>query len=343
MGKFLCYSELYETIQRLSSQAKEILWVSSFGLGTNAHAILSLEILKNPPKDIRFVFPLNDKTVEHSEINPYEIQYLREHFKDRVKAYDKVHSNIFIFDDSALITSSELTETAFSSSINVGVLIEDSEVEKIKTFFAQNLWENAKSIGDLRNHKKIWSLNLKNEAKKVISRSKLVKEHTNILGWSDEYANKWYIGVLNRFPDKTDNKIRKETNWGSELVIVGDVGYNAYRELKLGDLTYIADLNRQRGKILIQSVRLYDKIRFETDEGDLHFACQVLNNFILERNQFYDLLKNINLRPRTYEAKLNPEQLKLLSETLSNIKQKRRKIKSKPSKKTNNKKARIKR
>ena len=338
MAKFLSHSELYETIQRLSSQSKETLWVSSLELGTDAHKILSQEILKCPPIDIRLVFPLNDTTVKNSDINPYELQYLREHFKDSVKAYDKVESNIFVFDNGALITSAELTETAFSSGINVGVLIENAEINKIKNFFTEKLWQNAKSIGDLKNHKKMWSLN----QKKATCRLKKIKEHTNILDWSDECANKWYIGVLNRFPEKTVQKIRKETNLGKERLIVGDVGYNAFRELKLGDLIYIADLNKQRGKILIQLARVYDKIRLETDEGDLHLASQVLNKFVLERDQFYDLLKNIKIRPRAYEAKLNIEQLKLLSETLSTIKPKRKKRKTKPSKCKKIKKKRIK-
>jgi len=338
MAKFLSYSELYEIIQRLSSQSKETLWVSSLQLGTDAHKILSQEILKCPPVDIRFVFPLNDTTVKHSEINPYELQYLREHFKDSVKACDRVESNIFIFDNASIVTSAELIETDFSSGINVGVLIENAEINKIKNFFTENLWQYAKSIGDLKNHKKLWSLN----KKKATCRLKKIKEHTNILDWSDECANKWYIGVLNRFPEKTVQKIRKETNLGKELLIVGDVGYNAFRELKLGDLIYIADLNKQRGKILIQLARVFDKIRLETDEGDLHLASQVLKKFVLERDQFYHLLKNIKIRPRAYEAKLNIEQLKLLSETLSTIKPKRKKRKDKPLKCKKSKKKRIK-
>ena len=112
--------------------------------------------------------------------------------------------------------------------------------------------------------------------------------------------------------------------------------------LNSDDLIYIADLNKQRGKILIQLARVYDKIRLETDEGDLHLASQVLNKFVLERDQFYDLLKNIKIRPRAYEAKLNIEQLKLLSETLSTIKPKRKKRKNKPSNCKKGKKKRIK-
>jgi hypothetical protein len=342
MSKFLSYTELYETIQQLSSRTEEILWVSSLQLGTNAHKIFSQEILKKPPSNVRFVFPLTDITVENGEINPYEIQFLRERFRDSVKAYDGVHSNIFIFDNLALVTSADLTESAFTNSLEVGVALDGPEVEKIKTFFTQNIWQNAKSVCDLRNQKKIWNLS-QNKAVKQIKRSlKRAKTHTNITDWSDECTNTWYIGILNRFPSNTVRKIIKETNLGNELLIVGDVGYNAFRELRLGDLTYIADFNKLRGKILIQIARVYDKIKAETDDGDLHLAGQVLKNFVLERNQFFDLLKKISIRPRAYEAKLNADQLRLLSETLATIKTKRKKSKNKPPKSSIAKKAKTK-
>jgi len=342
MSKFLSCAELYETIQQLSSRTEEILWVSSLQLGTNAHKIFSQEILKKPPSNVRFVFPLTDKTVERGEINPFEIQFLRERFKDSVKAYDGVRSNIFIFDDLALITSADLTESAFANNLEVGVVLDGLEVEKIKTFFTQTLWQNAKSVSDLKNQKTVWNLHHEKAANKTNHGLKKTKAHTDIIDWSDEYANTWYIGILNRFPSNTVRKIKKDSNLGSDFLIVGDVGYNAFRELKLGDFTYIADYNKQRGKILIQAARVYDKIKMETDDGDLHLACQVLKNFILERNQFFDLLKNINIRPRAYEAKLDSEQLRLLSETLATVKTKRKKSKNKPTKRNTAKKAKTK-
>ncbi len=341
MSKFLSCAELYEAIQQLSSRTEEILWVSSLQLGTNAHKIFSKEILKKPPSNVRFVFPLTDKTVERGEINPYEVQFLRERFKDSVKACDGVTSNIFIFDDLALITSADLTESAFDNNLEVGVALDGLEVEKIKTFFT-TLWQNAKSVSDLRNQKKIWNLHNEKAAKKTNHGLKKTKAHTNIMDWSDEYANTWYIGILNRFPSNTVRKIKKETNLGSDFLIVGDVGYNAFKELKLGDLTYIADYTKQRGKILIQVARVYDKIKTETDDGDLHLASQVLKNFVLERKQFFDLLKNINIKPRAYEAKLDSEQLRLLSETLATVKTKRKKSKNKPPKSNTAKKAKTK-
>jgi hypothetical protein len=330
MAKFLSGSELYETIQLYSSQTKENLWVSSPKLGTDAHKIFSQEILKKPPTDIRFVFPANNSASEHQDINPYELQYLKEHFKENsVKTCDELHSNLFIFDNIALITSANLTTADFTSNIEVGVTIDGSEVDKLKTFFDQNLWQKAKLITDLRNQKKRWNLNLEKLLKKTKHLSKKIKTHTLINDWTDESTNAWYIGVINRFPAKTIHRIKKETNWGNDLLIVGDIGYGAFKELRLGDLTYISDLNKHRGGVLIQMARTYDKSKVETDDGDFHLACHIIKNYVVERKEFYDLLKKIKVPSRNVDIKLNAEQISLLSETLSTIKLKRKKSKRK--------------
>ena len=328
MVKFLSCTELYETIQQKSSEAKEILWVCSPYLGSGAHKVFSQEILKNPPSDIRFVFQLNDIAVKRGEINPYEIQYLMEHFKDSsVKSHDMFDSNIYIFDNSALITSADLTETAFENNIEVGVILEGSEVDEVKSFFKEILWINAKPISDLKKLKKMWNLAQKTA---LNGNFKKTKPHTKIKDWTDDYVNAWYIGVLSQTSAKTERKIKKETGWATELLLVGDIGYNAFRQLKLGDLTYLANLYRKRGMIEIELARVFDKGRVETDEGDLHFICQIEKKYLLEREQFYELLKNMNIHSRTCEIILNDEQLNRLSDTLSLIKHKRkRKIKTK--------------
>jgi hypothetical protein len=331
MGKFLACAELYMAIQALSSQTKETLWVSAQQLGTDAHKVFSQEILKHPPTDIRFVFRLNDETIKRNEIDPHEVQYLRERLKeDSVKACDKLHSNIFIFDNQALVTSANLTKAAFENNPEVGVIVDGEELTAVKNFFAEILWKNAKSVGDLKSFKKAWNLNQKQLVKKSQRRLKVVA-HTNIADWSDEYANTWYIGVPNRFPARAMQEVRRETNWGNHLQVVGDVGYSAFKELKIGDLAYLADLYKQRGKIVVQMLRVYDRCKVETDEGDFHLACHVLKNFTLERNQFFELLKRMGIRSRSLDVRLSAEQLKVLSETLLSIKPTRKKSRVKLS------------
>ena len=89
-------------------------------------------------------------------------------------------------------------------------------------------------------------------------------------------------------------------------------------------MAYLANLNKKRGKIEIELVRVFDKSRVETDEGDLHFAYETENTYLLEREQFYEMLKNADISSRTFETILNDDQLKHIANVLSSIKRKRK-------------------
>jgi hypothetical protein len=322
MAKFVSCTELYEIIQKKSSQAKDILWVFSPHLSSGAHQVFSQEILKDLPLDIRFVFGLNDLAVRKGEVNPYEIQYLLEHFKGCcVKSHEISNLSIYIFDNSALITSANLTITAFENNIEIGVLLDDLEVDKIKSFFNQSLWQKGKPVNDLKKAKNIWNMSQKKIAKSL--NSKKNKQHTKINSWTNEYFGSWYIAVPNKISAKTEHKIKKETNWASELLIVGDIGYNTFKRLRLGDFTYLVNLYKKRGNIEIELARVFDKSKVETDEGDLHLACQLIKKYLLERQQFFDLIKNTNIQ-RTSEMILDEDQLKVIVDTFSRIKIKRK-------------------
>ena len=248
-----------------------------------------------------------------------------------VKSLDAFHSNIFVFDDSAVLTSATLTPTEFESDIEAGVLVDGLEVDEIKRFFTQSLWANAKPIGELKKLKFIWNLAQKNAAKKV--KVKKTKTQPRIKEWTDDYAHSWYIGVANRLPTKTERRIKQETGWGTELLVVGDVGYPAYKQLKLGDITYLVNLYKKHGKIEVELAHVFDKSRIETDEGDLHMACRAEKRYLLSREQFYQLLKTMNIHSRTSETTINGAQLKLLNDCLASIKQKRKKSKLQQAKK----------
>lgn len=321
MNRFLFKSELYDTILRKSLEAKDILWICSPALGLGAHKVFSQEILKNPPADIRFVFRVNDFTVKEGEVNPYEIQYFIEHFKGiSIKSHEKFNSNIYIFDNNALITSATLTEAAFESNIEAGVLLEGSDAEQVKNFFNENLWSTSKSIGELKKYKLMWNLAQKTAKKGNL---KKVKPHTEIKDWTNAYINTWYIGVPRWLSAKFQRKIKKETNWQTSTSVLGDIGYQAFTHLKLGDYAYLADFSK-RGKVGVSLVRITDKFKVETDEGDLHCAYETEKNYSLDREKFYEMLKNAKIRSKTSETVLNDEQLKQVANVLSSIKRKRK-------------------
>ena len=101
------------------------------------------------------------------------------------------------------------------------------------------------------------------------------------------------------------------------------LGYHFFSQVKLGDYAYIADFSK-RGKIEIEFLQVSDKARVETDEGDLHCAYNKEKTYTLDRKQFFEMLKNVNISAKTSETLLNDDQLKQVADVLSSIKRKRR-------------------
>ena len=231
------------------------------------------------------------------------------------------HSEFYIFDNSALLTSAALTKAAFESDVEAGVLLEGTESEQAKSFFNDCLWNSANPIGDLKKYKQIWNLTQKTSKKSNI---KKVKPHTKIEDWTKTpNVNTWFIGVAKRISPKFERQIKKETNWQTSLSIVGDIGYHAFTQIKLEDYVYLADLSK-RGKIVIDFGRIFDRARVETDEGDLHIAFEKEKTYVLKREKFFEMLKNANIRSKTSELTLNNDQLNQIALILASIKRKRK-------------------
>jgi hypothetical protein len=244
-----------------------------------------------------------------------------EHFKGaKIRYNENFHSNIYIFDNSALLTSATLTEESFESNIEVGVLLEGSDAEEVKSFFNESLWNISKPIGELKKYKFMWNLAQKTTKKVNPKKTKL---HTKIKDWTNDSRNTWFIGVSHWLSSKSEHKVKKETNWQTNLSVLGDVGYHFFSHVKLGDHAYIADLSK-RGKIGIQQVRISDKAHVETDEGDLHGAFETEKTYTFEREPFYEMLKNANISSKMSETILNYNQLNQIAIGLSSIKRKRK-------------------
>ncbi|MGZ4851246.1 MAG: phospholipase D family protein [Candidatus Bathyarchaeia archaeon] len=315
MARFLSGTKLYETIQQMSREAKEILWVCSLSVGFDAHEIFSQTILKNPPSDIRFIFRINDGSVKRGDVNPYEVEYFIEHFNNSiVKSQESLHSQIYIFDKSALLTSANLTKTDFESNVETGVLLDGPEVDEVKSFFTTTLWEKAKPIKDLKNYKKIWNIPKKNESNRNIKKTKTL---TQIKKWTDDYISTWYFALPEHISKKTDRKIKKEANWPNKLAVMPDIGPNSFKQLKLGDLAFIANLTKRQRKIPVEFAQIFDKSKVETDQGDMHFAYETRKTFLVDRNRFYEMLQNATIGLKNSEILLNEYQLTQIGKTLS--------------------------
>jgi hypothetical protein len=210
-----------------------------------------------------------------------------------------------------------LTKTAFESNIEAGVLLEDSQVDEVKSFFNTSLWKNAKHVENVRKHKKLWNAEEKSRATRYSNKN---KTHTKIKEWTDDYVSTWYFAVPDKMSKKAERKIKKETNWATKLLLVGDIGPGSFKQLKLGDFAFIVNLKKRQGKIEVELARIFDKSRVETDEGDLHFAYETKKTYLIERNRFYEMLENATIGPKSWEIPLNEYQVKLIAKTLSSSK-----------------------
>jgi hypothetical protein len=221
-----------------------------------------------------------------------------------------------------LVTSATLTKTSFEKDVEAGVLLEGAEVDQVKNHFSENLWENAKPIKDYKKLKKTW--NHKDKSTIIKKRSK-TKCEMKIKKWTDDSASVWYFSIQDPPPKNILRKIRKEANWTDKWELVSDIGPTAYKQLKLGDKAFLADLTKNRlNTIPIVFAGVLDKCRVLTDWGDLHFAYEQEKIYPIERNQFFEMLKNSRISPKNSEIRLTQEQKNLIVSTVTSVKLKKR-------------------
>ena len=123
-----------------------------------------------------------------------------------------------------------MTKEAFESNIEAGVLLEGTEAEEVKGFFNESLWNSAKSIGDLKKYKLMWNLTQKKAKNSNIKKD---KPHTEIKDWTNAYINTWYIGVSKWISPKFERKIKKETNWPTNLSVMETLATMLFYNLNL--------------------------------------------------------------------------------------------------------------
>jgi len=312
MARFLSEEELYPTILKNSVNAKNIFWVCSPYLGLDSHEVFSQKIMETPPKDIRFVFRLNMLSVRRGEVNPYEIEYFMEHFRrSSIKTNDAFHSKIYIFDDAALVTSANLSKSAFQTNIEVGVLLQQEQVQKVKSFF-ESLWKISKPIRNLDGYKSAWN---KAKAKRKTSEDQYSKRpitpHTRIKPWNEDTANKWFIRVTEEMNKKTENALYKATHWTRKFGLIAGIERKTFESLRLGDIVYISDFTgRSKNVVKIEEARIKDKRNIETDDGNYHFIYEKMNGSKIKKNEFNQLSK---------KAKLGKADEKVLDRKQANI------------------------
>jgi len=268
MTRFLSEKELCSVVRRLSSKSEDVFWVASPYLGLGAYQVFSHRIVDAPPEDVRFIFGLNEGAVRGGGVNPYEIENFQNLFNNRnIRTNNTFHAKLYIFDKKALVTSANLSQTAFERNVEVGALFEGDQVEKIKRFY-EKLWNDSYPIGNLDKYKKIWH---KARPTKKWDKSSGIyrkgkKRHTKIEPWDEQFMG-WIISVHEIMKPETANKVRRATGWKRNWI--AGIDWKIFVRMKPGHIVFVVDMLSQRRTLSM--VRVKDKRPIETGEGNYHF------------------------------------------------------------------------
>jgi HKD family nuclease len=267
---FVTGKRLYDVVQKHSSKCKETLWIASPFAGSNAHQILSQNVVDQPPRKVRFLFGLSEEAVRRHVVSPYEIEYLQNHFGvDSVRANNTFHAKIYIFDRVALVSSANFSKKAFERNIEVGAVLEGDDVGGIKRLYAK-LWKDSRKIRDLSSLKNIWNRSRRSGKEDESSGffGRQARVHTRVKPWNEKVAN-WIVPITDVMTKQTSMKIQKETHWGDR--VIGDLKAKTFRGMRLGDFVFLVD-NVVPRRESISVVRVRDKREVAVGRQRYHFA-----------------------------------------------------------------------
>jgi len=135
-GKDLAYQ-----LRELSDHISKKLWivVPYIGSPTTVRKVLGKEWFNKPSVSVRLLTDTSDLSCIDTET----IQYF--YNRGQIKTLKGLHAKIYIIDDNCLITSANLTKTAFSKRHEIGVLLFQNETEHIIEMF-KIWWEKAVEV-----------------------------------------------------------------------------------------------------------------------------------------------------------------------------------------------------
>lgn len=122
--RILWGQDLVDELHRLANEVRKRLWVASPFVGTweNVQAILGTSWYNRPGVSVRL---LTDTSGSTQYLNRETLLHFRK--KGEIRNIPGLHAKIYIADDSALVTSANLTGMAFKSRFEVGVRLSNQE------------------------------------------------------------------------------------------------------------------------------------------------------------------------------------------------------------------------
>jgi len=129
--KILHGENLVKELRNLSDNVSKRLWIAVpyIGSPTSLRKILGKKWFDSPSVSVKLLTDIS----EISNINSESIRHFYE--RGKVKSLTGLHAKIYIIDDNCLVTSANLTNTAFSKRYEIGVLFQSKQANTlIETF-----------------------------------------------------------------------------------------------------------------------------------------------------------------------------------------------------------------
>jgi len=142
--RFLHGSNLSNKIYELSERVKERVYVATPFASRNAHELLSEKIRE--VSDVKFIVNFCERNIRSGSISPEGVKKLKR-ISRGIHSCDYLHGKLYLFDKTAVVTSANLSETAFSGgSLEFGIAINEPDtVNEIAKLYTE-LWKGSRPI-----------------------------------------------------------------------------------------------------------------------------------------------------------------------------------------------------
>ncbi len=139
--KALYGNELIKEIRHQAEIVKERLWISVPYIGSplSIRKILGNKWFENPNVTVKLLTDISD--LSSIDTNTCRLFYKR----GQIKSIVGLHAKIYIFDNNCIVTSANLTNTAFSKRHEIAILLKGAEGKETMEIF-NSWWTKGRSI-----------------------------------------------------------------------------------------------------------------------------------------------------------------------------------------------------
>jgi len=143
--------DLFNEIYRKCQSVKNRLWIASPYIGSNN--FVSHIVDKNWCLSPKIKFNLLVDYSDKGNCDPKTLRYILNNGA-KIKSLKALHAKIYIFDDEVVLTSANLSETAFRRRYEIGVSLDKNESKEFIKYFSY-IWNLSEIINtkDLMNEK----------------------------------------------------------------------------------------------------------------------------------------------------------------------------------------------